>query len=391
MKIKKVEMLHADAGWRPWSFIKLTTDDDIIGWSECTDSNGSPSSMSGCVFDLEPLLLDKDPNKVLSIIEMLRSRTRQSPSGTIHKVIAGIENALWDIKAKSMGIPVYELFGGPVRQEIECYWSHCGTSRVRASDLIEKPRIKEYADLDQLAKEVLESGFKAVKTNIALLGNNPHIYMPGFDKSPGGPELNLSKKLLGDIRNWISYFRSALGEEINILLDLNFNFKTEGYKTICKALEDYDLSWIEIDSYDPLALLEIKNSVSQSIASCENLYGLREFRPFFNSRSMDIAIIDVIWNGMSASRSIAELANSHEMNVCTHNYNGHLSSAISSHFCAITPNLRMAEIDIDDVPWRDDLFTHPTKIKEGRIILSDEPGWGTEPIEKAIKKFSWPK
>ena len=79
------------------------------------------------------------------------------------------------------------------------------------------------------------------------------------------------------------------------------------------------------------------------------------------------------------------------MNVCTHNYNGYLSTAISSHFCSITPNLRMAEVDLDDVPWREELFTSAPEIEKGKLILSDKPGWGTDPIEKKLKKYSWPK
>ena len=390
MKIKNIEMIHVDAGWRPWTFIKITTDETLVGWSECTDSNGSPQRMSGVISDLAPLLKDKDPQNVLGLVEMLEFRTKQSPSGVIHKVIAGIENALWDIKAKSLGVPVYSLFGGPLREEIPAYWSHCGTSRVRASKIIEKPQIKKYDDLNIFAKEILDSGFSSIKTNICILDENPHVYMPGFYKSSGAPSLNLDKSTLDKIVLWISNFKSALGTEINIALDLNFNFKTEGYKLICKALEEYNLSWIEIDSYDPNALKEIKSNTSLSIASCENLYGLREYRPFIDNRATDIVIIDVIWNGMSKSRSIAELANSYQMNVCTHNYNGHLSTAISSHFCAITPNLRMAELDVDDVPWRDDLFIDKPEIKEGRLILSNKPGWGIEPNQEIIKKYPWP-
>ena len=391
MKIKNLEMFHVDAGWRPWSFIKVSTNEGLIGWSECTDSNGSPLGMSGVIEDLRPLLVDKNPLKIISLVEMIQLRTKQSPSGIVHKVIAGIENALWDIKAKSLDVPVYELFGGPIRKEIPTYWSHCGTSRVRASKIIKKPAIKNLDDLNSFAKEIHESGFDSVKTNICLLEGDPYVYMPGFSKSLGGPEMNLTKNLLSQIETWVSSFRSAVGNEINISLDLNFNFKTEGYIRICKSLEQYNLSWIEIDSYDPSSLKEIKNSTIQQIASCENLYGLREYKPYLDKRSMDIPIIDVIWNGLLKSRSIAELANLNEMNVCTHNYNGYLSTAISSHFCSITPNLRMAEVDLDDVPWREELFTSVPEIKKGKLILSDKPGWGTDPIEKKLKKYSWPK
>ena len=390
MKITNLEIFHVDAGWRPWTFIKISTNEGVIGWSECTDSNGSPSGMEGVLRDLAPVIIDKNPLEILKLLEIMQSRTRQSPSGLVHKVIAGIENALWDIKGKFYDVPVYELFGGPIRNEIETYWSHCGTSRVRASELVKKPKIKSYKDLEVLAQEINDLGFTSIKTNIGVLdSSDPFVYMPGFDKSSGGPALNTDTKLLKSINSWISHFRSSVGKDVDIALDLNFNFKTDGYITICKSLEEYQLSWIEIDSYDPKALLEIKQNVPQNIASCENLYGLREYRPYFDFRSMDIAIIDVIWNGISKSRSIAELANSHEINVCTHNYNGHLSTAISSHFCSIIPNLRMAEVDIDDVPWKDDIFTSPAEITEGKILIPNGPGWGTEPIEEEIKKYPW--
>ena len=93
--------------------------------------------------------------------------------------------------------------------------------------------------------------------------------MPGFAKSEGWPDLNYSKDLIDDIVLWISNFRKLLGENINIALDLNFNFRNEGFKRICKEIEDYNLAWIEIDSYDPRSLKEIKTSTNIPITSCE--------------------------------------------------------------------------------------------------------------------------
>ncbi|HID60902.1 MAG TPA: mandelate racemase/muconate lactonizing enzyme family protein, partial [Hadesarchaea archaeon] len=107
MKITKVETLHCYAGWRPWSFIKITTDEGIVGYSECTDSHGSPRGITGCVKDLEPLLLEQDPGAVEKLYWDMYRATRQSPGSIIQKAIGGIENALLDIKAKALGIPVY--------------------------------------------------------------------------------------------------------------------------------------------------------------------------------------------------------------------------------------------------------------------------------------------
>lgn len=391
MKLKKIEMFHVDAGWRPWSFVKATTECGLIGWSECTDSHGSPLGMGGVVRDLESILIGQDPRKINKILSEMHSRTRQSPGSIIQKAIAGIENALWDIKAKSLGVPVYELFGGAIRETIPLYWSHCGTSRVRAWRTVQKPQIATFDDLQSFGSEFKASGFRALKTNIAILEKEPYIYMPGFFKSAGGPELNAERKILQSVEEWIAGMRQAVGDEIGIALDLNFNFKTDGYIKIGRMLEKYDLSWLEIDSYDPVALAHIKQSISTPVTSCENLYGVRQYQPFFINHSMDTVAIDVIWNGFSESRRIAEMAELYEMNICPHNYNGHLSTQISMQLCAVVPNLRIAEVDVDDVPWRDELFTSKPQIDGGVFTLSRAPGWGIDVNEKALEKYKWQK
>ena len=391
MKIKNIKIFHVDAGWRPWSFLKITTDSSLIGWSECTDSHGSPLGISGVIEDLSNLLVGRDPRNIGKLCWEMHSRTRQSPGSVVQKAIGGIENALWDIKSKALSVPVCELFGGAVRESIPLYWSHCGTSRVRAWDLIKKPQIASYEDVSLFGKEVRDSGYKAIKTNIAVFDKNPYIYMPGFFKSQGGPGLNADIEILSKIDMWIGALREAVGDEIGIALDLNFNFKTEGYIKVGRMLEKYDLMWLEIDSYNPDALRQIKDSIKTPITSCENLYGLYQYRPYFEKLAMDIASIDVIWNGFSESKKIADMANLYEMNICPHNYNGHLSTFISMHLCSIVPNLRLSEIDVDDVPWRDELFTNLPIIKDGCFKLSKESGWGTELNEDALEKYKWQK
>ncbi len=391
MKINNIKTFHVDAGWRPWSFVKITTDSGLVGWSECTDSHGSPRGISGVIEDLSPLLIGQDPRNIGKLCWEMLSRTRQSPGSVVQKAIGGIENALWDIKSKALNVPVYDLFGGAVREYIPLYWSHCGTSRVRAWDIIKKPQISSYDDINMFGQEICKSGFKAIKTNIAVLDADPYIYMPGFFKSQGGPELNADRQILSKIDMWVGALRESVGDEIDIAIDLNFNFKTEGYIKVGRMLEQYNLMWLEIDSYNPDALRQIKDSVLTPITSCENLYGLRQYRPYFEKHAMDITSIDVIWNGFSESKKIADMADLYEMNVCPHNYNGHLSTFISMHLCALVPNLRLAEIDVDDVPWRDELFTHSPIIQDGYLKLPTQPGWGTELNESALEKYKWQK
>ena len=130
MKLAKIEDLHCDAGWRTFSFLKLTTDDGLVGWSEYTEADGS-RGLTGVIRGLAEPLIGLDPRPVQQIASMLWVRQVQAPGGVNSRAIAAIENALLDIKGKALGVPVYELFGGPVRERIPVYWSHCGTYRVR--------------------------------------------------------------------------------------------------------------------------------------------------------------------------------------------------------------------------------------------------------------------
>jgi galactonate dehydratase len=100
---------------------------------------------------------------------------------------------------------------------------------------------------------------------------------------------------------------------------------------------------------------------------------------------MDVAIIDVIWNGYMESLKIAAMADVYEVNVAPHNFYGHLSSVISAHFCAAVPNFRIMETDIDSVPWRDELVDRPPTIENGEFVLPSGPGWGVEVNEAAVR------
>ena len=141
MRVDRIETLFCDAGWRPWIFLKATTDDGLVGWAEITDSHGSPRGLAGIVEDLAPLVVGRDPRAVERIYWDLYRHTRQSPGSVIQKALAGIENALLDLKAKALGVPVYELFGGPTRDSIQSYWSHCGTTRARAFEVTGTPKL----------------------------------------------------------------------------------------------------------------------------------------------------------------------------------------------------------------------------------------------------------
>ena len=107
---------------------------------------------------------------------------------------------------------------------------------------------------------------------------------------------------------------------------------------------------------------------------------------YFEAAAVDVAIVDVLYNGFWESLKIASLADAYEVNVATHNYMGHLGLAISAHFSAAIPNFRTCEVEVDDVPWKDELFLSPPRVVDGFVQLPSGPGWGVEPDERALAR-----
>ena len=388
MRIVKIEDLHCNAGWRDFSFLKITTDSGIVGWSEFMENFGS-EGLGTVIGRLGERLIGQDPRPIEKHIAFLHGVTRQAPGGMNQQAIAAIENALVDIKAKALGIPVCELLGGPIRDRLQLYWSHCGTWRVSFADRIKEwtgwDPIRSLADVEKAGAEVAKRGFKVLKTNMMRFdAEKPYIHMPGFNGS-GWPELNHDTALVDAVVAEMTAFRKGAGKGVGLHVDLNFNFKTEGYIRMAQALEPFDLVWAEIDSYDPAALATIRRSTRTRIASCESLYGRRQFRPYFEQQAVDVAIIDVAWNGILESFKIAAMADAYEINVAPHNFNGHIGSLMSAHLCAAIPNFRVMEIDIEDVPWKDDLVDKVPVIENGELLIPTGIGWGAEVNEEVIR------
>ena len=389
MKITNIETFIVDAGWRPWTFVKVETDEGVTGYGECSDGR-NPNGVVGTIKDFTPLMVGRDPRAYeMRFWDMIRG-SRQSPGGIAAKAIAGIECALVDIKAKALGISVVELFGGPTRDDVRVYWSHCGSSRARNYELIGVPPLKSMDSIAALGREVVERGFTALKTNVIFPGDTASVHFGGFGGGPGTTDGNVTSQVLRHIETLIGTFREAVGPDVSINLDLNFNFKPEACMRIAKVLEQFDMLWLEIDMYDHEAIRQIKDSTTTKICTGENLYYMREYLPYFECRAADVFMIDVPWNGFAPSKKIGDLANVFQLNVAPHNYYSHLATHMSASLCAVLPNVRIMEIDIDDVPWKDDLTTHVPDITDGYMKTPTRPGWGTDLNEEVAKAHPWP-
>jgi L-alanine-DL-glutamate epimerase-like enolase superfamily enzyme len=193
----------------------------------------------------------------------------------------------------------------------------------------------------------------------------------------------VTTELREQIENLIAAFSQGVGSKVQIALDLNYNFRPAGVVEIGRLLERFNMQWIEYDTWDAQALLQIKQSIPQRLASGESLVSTRQYRPVLELHAVDTAIIDVPWNGFGQAYAIGQMADAYELTIAPHNYYSHLADLQAVHLCAVLPNVQIMEIDIDDVPWKKELVTRPPTIKNGHIEVPTAPGWGAD-VDEAV-------
>ena len=166
MKVAAIETRACDAGWRNYHFVKLTTDDGLVGWSEYSEDFGSPG-IGTIISRLAGKVIGQQVSDHERVYAELYAATRPAAGGVVAEGLGAIENALLDAKAKALGVPCYALLGGKVRDRVRVYWSHCATWRINHPTLY-KPAITNLDGVRALGAEVREKGFTALRTNVFL-------------------------------------------------------------------------------------------------------------------------------------------------------------------------------------------------------------------------------
>ena len=411
LRITAVETLRCGAGFRDFCFVKIsTTARDIVGWSEYLEERSV--GVSGCIERLGQRIVGADPLRRTAIVSRLKADTRHVHGGIAWQAAAAIENALLDVCGKALGVSCATLLGGPYRTELPVYWSHCGTFRVQNHEHLHSPHtgaacppLRSLDGVRALCQEVKASGHSALKTNIFHFSLDPYtgqregrVYMPGFGcgmyGGRGSPELSLGRDhtLVPRLVEQMRVFRQACGDEIGLRLDLDYNFKTEGFSQIAsaltpKALGGRGLDWLELDLNSPQGLRYVRERAPMPIASLESIMGRKALLPYLQAEAVDICIIDPLWNGVDEACRMASLCDTFDVNVSARNGHGWLGTAISAHFCAAIPNFLALEVDVDDVPWKDEIVIGaPPRLENGVFHLPKGPGWGVEIDEAALRR-----
>lgn len=388
-RIERAEFFEADAGWQRLSFLKLTAGDGTCGWSEF--SQGFAAGLGGVVHALAAGVVGRDPRDVQRLTQELLARGRAVGGGLHAQACAAIENACLDLKARLLGVPVHELFGGSHRHELPAYWSHCGLYRIRRPDLFAGSGVcvpRSLNDMRRVAAEVPQRGFQALKTNLLSFApdGTADVYMPGFARGAGYPALHVDAALVERSVALVQQLRAG-APGTGLMLDLNFNCKPEGVRRLAGALGS-ELEWLEVDGLDPESLAWVRAHSRTPIASLEAAYGRQAILPYLQARAVDVVIIDPMWNGLGESLRMAALADTFHVNVASHLYTGTLATAMCAHFCAAIPNLRIMELDVDRAPGLDDLFVGDVKVQGGCVQLPTGPGWGVVPHEAVLTRVA---
>lgn len=358
MKITKVVPLICHCYRTNWVFVKVITDEGVSGVGEAT-LEYREQTVAQAIRDLGDTLVGKDPNNIEAIWHE-SYRDVYFRGGPVNmSALSGVEMALWDIKAKSLGVPVYQLIGGKVRAAIPCYANGWFAPAKTPEEFAEKARIA-----------VGEFGFRGLKWD-------------PFGKA----YLTISKAELRQAIDCVDKVVQAVGDEVEILIEGHGRFNVPTAVRIGQMLEDFDITWFEepVPPDNLEALAEVKNRLSVPVAAGERIYSRWDYQPFFQLRCADFIQPDLSHaGGIGEVKKIAAQAEANHIAVCPHNPSGPVANAATVHIAMSTPNFHLLEVMATDVPWRSSICDEDMRLEDGMIVCSDRPGLGIELDENRI-------
>jgi galactonate dehydratase len=367
MKITKVSTRVINAGLRNWILVKVETDTPgLYGWGEAT-LEWKTRSVVGAVEDLAPLIIGMDPRDHVQVTRTMHKWGFWKMGVIGMSAISGIEVALWDILGKDLGVPVWRLLGGKVRDKVQVY-THLG---MGDSDSVYHSFKGEA--LAEKVSEVLLKGYKAVK-----IVNIPYTHYTA------------SLAQIDGVARAMQVLREAVGNEIEIMVDFHGRCgSTSAALQYIEALAPGRPLFIEepIGPGDTESLKVITEKSSVPIATGERLISINEFEEVFQRRAIHIAQPDLCHvGGFSAMRRIASAAEAAGIGVAPHNPLGPLAGVAALHFDIATPNFVIQEEMTGAVPWYTEILDHPLQMNQGYWSIPERPGLGVDINEKAAAK-----
>lgn len=363
------------SGGSVWTFVRIYTDEGIVGTGECNSGGPGFSGFANkaAIMAMKPLLIGEDPFNINLIYEKLRRRGRYGGSTNPPLIFAltGIDNALYDIVGKALGVPVYKLLGGKFRDKIRLYADcHAGESNDPQA----------YADK---ALEVVDEGFSAVKFDVDSTGTGK---LDDYNWTVGAREMTHVISLIEGIRN-------ALGYEVDLAIDCHGQFDMPSAITLAKAVEPLRLLWLEepVPAENIDALAQVRASTSTVICTGENQYTRFEFLELFQKKAVDVIMPDLAKaGGIAEAKRIADIADAHYIPIAPHNVSSPLGMMAACHVLASVPNFLLLEFHARDIRWWNDLCDGDKPfVEDGFMAVSERPGLGVELNDEVAKTLLW--
>ena len=362
---------------REFVFVQIDTDEGITGWGEITNYPGNIGNraIQKYVTEIKDFLVGWDPTKIEEIWNRtFRLFTYTGTRGATTAAISGIDIALWDIFGKSTNLPIYRLLGGAVRNEVPLY-THPPEPGQDIQLAVED------------AKEIVASGHTAFKMDPMMhsswSGNNGGNvgYLDG-EISPEGAAR--AEEITAEIR-------SAVGPEIEILIDAHGKFNVPTAINLANRLEPYGIHWFEepvpVESYH--ALQQVKESTNVRISVGERLHTRYEFIPIFEKNLADYVMPDVTWTGgISELKKISTMAEAYYVPVSPHDASGPINIMAGAQVSMTVPNFYKLETMRYDLSGYDCLLDNPLDIRDGNLYLSESPGLGINLDEEFLTAHS---
>ena len=353
MKITDVKVFITNPGYRNYVYVKILTDEGVHGIGEAY-SIGPDLATVKTIEYFKDWLIGEDPTRAEYLWAKLYNYSRFPGGSILYSALSGIDFALWDITAKSLGVPVYKLFGGPTRDRVWVYGKPTGKT---AGEMAERA-----------LAEKEKYGFSAIKT-----------FLP-FQEGTG-PSVRLLEQNFGALRR-------ALGDDYQIAIDFHAKvLEPSTALVMARAIEPMRPFFIE----EPLKpenigmMAALKAKMAAPLATGECLYTKYEFNDLIKADAADILQPDLcVSGGFTEGRKIAAMAEANYKTVAPHHPVSPLMTYINAHYALSIPNFLILEFQNDNVPGRRELLTDILEAKNGYIDPPAAPGWGTELNEEYI-------
>ena len=368
MRVTAVETIVVDARLRNWVFVKVTTDEGLAGWGEAS-LEWKTRAVTGAVEDLASLVIGEDPFRIEHLWQSMFRQQFFKGGVVTMSAISGIEQALHDLKAKALGVPLYELLGGRVRDRVRLY-DHLGGGDSQSVYEDATP-----ASFAERARESVRDGFTALKI----------LAVPTARPLEGGRWLREAESLMGAVRE-------AVGDDVEVMVDLHGRTTPAAAIQVGRALAPFRPWFLEepVQPGNVDALVEVARAVPVPIATGERLVTRWEFAELFARRACAVVQPDVCHcGGIAELRRIAAMAETAFVGVAPHNPLGPVATAVNVHLALATPNFLIQEVMRADVPWRDEVLDAPLEIVDGHVLPPTRPGIGVEIDEAAAAEHPY--